>query len=87
MNGIDDLMLYGDGVCPFCEGTGEPNERDEYEYFELGYCEHCHGTGKDPDYYEENTSIKEEKIVVFKCECGYIEYNDEEGLGYCPLCK
>lgn len=77
MNGIDDIMLY-DKTCPFCDGSGEPDEYDEFEDNELGYCQACNGTGIEQ---------KEERIIEFKCECGYTEYEDEEGLGYCPFCK
>ena len=28
MNGIDDIMLY-DKTCPFCDGSGEPDEYDD----------------------------------------------------------
>jgi len=73
-------------VCIHCGGKGI------YEVYGKKYqgivkCLECDGAG------EINSFIKCEgegryAKATFVCEtCGYVEFEDEEGLGYCPMCK
>ena len=72
-------------VCEYCGGNGY------YEVYGKKYkgkvkCLECNGTG---EVFHSSSKINGRYAkATFECkECGYTEYEDEDGLGYCPMCK
>ena len=85
MNNQIDVDICYDNTCYICDGTGiDHNDpiSERYDKNYIGVCETCGGSGK---IQKHNSVIK--RKITFKCNCGYKEYIDEEGLGFCPMCK
>lgn len=72
-----DWATRAEKQCWNCNGKGEVKGnlwRDS-----ITTCDVCKGTGI------EHKQIKIK--ILFKCDCGYIETENDEYTGYCPLCK